>query len=297
MGRTPRPALVLLVTVSALVAGPMLAVTAPATAAAAATGVAVTARTGGGPLNVRSGPSTSYPRVSTIPDGRSFTVACQVSGQLVSGKVRRTARWDRLSTGRYIADAYAQRRVGVPACPVPSTGGAPASPPPPALPAPARATASQAAFILQAAAAAQRSMREQHVPASVTIAQAILESGWGTSGLTANDRNYFGIKCFAGFYGPVAVGCHRYKTTECDKKGRCTPQYADFRIYRSASDSFTDHGLFLVTNSRYAPAFRYSNNPKQFAIEIHKAGYATSPTYAAKLISIMDQYDLYRYNK
>ena len=129
----------------------------------------------------------------------------------------------------------------------------------------------------------------------MTIAQSILESGWGRSGLTRRDHSYFGIKCF-GTPGTIAVGCRTYATTECEGD-RCFPTTAAFRAYRNAAGSFADHGNFLKVNSRYQNAFKYSTNPDQFAREIHKAGYATSPSYANDLIALMKQYNLYRYDK
>jgi flagellar protein FlgJ len=133
------------------------------------------------------------------------------------------------------------------------------------------------------------------VPASVTIAQAIMESGWARRALSATDRNYFGIKCF-GDPGPIATGCHAYRTWECDSKGRCFTTTASFRAYATAADSYVDHGRFLRTNSRYAGAFRYNRNADEFARRIWKAGYATDPRYVAKLTGLMRQYHLYRFD-
>src|SRR5436305_927067 len=141
---------------------------------------------------------------------------------------------------------------------------------------------------------AQLGQRECNVPASVTIAQAILESGWGRSALTANDRNYFGIKCFNNDPGPIANGCHSYATYEC--LPTCLPTTATFRTYASATDSFRDHGRFLVVNDRYAPAFGYTDNADQFLYQIWKAGYATSPTYVQNVGGLMKQYNLYQYD-
>src|SRR5436853_386170 len=73
-------------------------------------------------------------------------------------------------------------------------------------------TMTNADFIAASVIPAQQSQREFRVPASVTIAQAILESGWGRSGLTVNDKNFFGIKCFTPVPGPISIGCHSYST-------------------------------------------------------------------------------------
>jgi flagellar protein FlgJ len=67
-------------------------------------------------------------------------------------------------------------------------------------------------------------------------------------------------------------------------------------VYRNVTDSIVDHGRFLVVNSRYKRAFAYRNNPDQFAVELKKAGYATSPTYAQNLQRLMRLYNLYRYD-
>ena len=151
-----------------------------------------------------------------------------------------------------------------------------------------------AQFIAAAVAPAQQGQREFQVPASVTIAQAILESGWGKSGLTRNDHNFFGIKCFNGVSGPIANGCHSYATYECEPN--CLPTTATFRTYANATDSFRDHGRFLVVNDRYAPAFAYTKDADQFLYQIWKAGYATSPTYPQNVGGLMKQYNLYQYD-
>ena len=130
--------------------------------------------------------------------------------------------------------------------------------------------------------------------AKVTIAQAILESGWGRSGLTKNDRNFFGIKCFNNVHGPIANGCHTYATYECLPV--CAPTTASFRTYASALDSFRDHGRFLFVNSRYLPAFAYTRDANQFLYQIWKAGYATSPTYYTNVKALMVRYNLYQYD-
>lgn len=249
--------------------------------------IRATVNSPGTPLNVRTGPGTSFDIMTTAPHGTNLVVSCQVSGQYIIGSVSRTARWDRLSNGRYVSDAYVAWSPARPAN-LKTCGQAPPTGPP-------GVPSTQAAFIAGAVEPAKASAREFRVPASVTIAQAILESGWGDSQLTRDDHNYFGIKCF-GTPGPIAVGCHTYDTHECDSDGSCYPTKASFRVYRDATDSFRDHGRFLVVNERYKSAFAFSNEPARFAVEIHRAGYATSPTYADNLIGLMRQYDLYRYD-
>ncbi|MDO4718828.1 MAG: glucosaminidase domain-containing protein, partial [Propionibacteriaceae bacterium] len=129
----------------------------------------------------------------------------------------------------------------------------------------------------------------------MTIAQAILESGWGESKLTKEANSFFGIKCFKRV-SPYQDGCYNIATKEYDSQGHSYGTSAWFRKYRSAERSVLDHGHFLRNNSRYANAFKYTNNPDRFAFEIHKAGYATDPGYTSLLISLMRQYNLYRYD-
>jgi len=149
-------------------------------------------------------------------------------------------------------------------------------------------------FINVAGPAAQVVMAEYQVPASVGTAQAILESNWGRSGLSTNDKNYFGFKCTsASNPGPIAISCHKYQTQECTPT--CHTVDAYFRVYASMTDSFRDYGRLLRSNSVYAPAFQYTDNPDQFAREIARH-YATDPDYATKVIGLMQNWNLYRFN-
>ena len=125
----------------------------------------------------------------------------------------------------------------------------------------------------------------------------MLESGWGESALSRDDHNFFGIKCFFHWGGPIATGCKAYKTFECDAKGKCWPETAEFRTYASLADPVRDHGRFLRVNDRYAGAFTFSGDGDAFAREIARAGYATNPKYADKIIALMRQYDLYRLDR
>jgi flagellar protein FlgJ len=256
------------------------------TATVAEASVGATIRTVTGAVKTRTGPTTKSTQVGTVANRARITIACRVTGEYVKGAVSRTTQWDRLTNGRYVSHAYV-RSGAIPVCPPP--------PPPPVavLSGPVGAM-TNTQFIAASAGPAQQGWREYGVPASVTMAQAILESGWGRSSLTANDRNYFGIKCFSTTPGPIHVGCHVYRTSECQPI--CLPTTASFRVYASITDSFRDHGRFLTVNSRYRPAFGYTRNANQFAIEIHKAGYATSPAYATNLINLMVRYNLYQFD-
>jgi flagellar protein FlgJ len=238
-------------------------------------GVAVAASGG---LNVRSGPGLGNGVVDLLGDGTPVDVACQAWGSSVDGN----ALWAQIGQARFVSDRYlawTPDRPWLPWC-----GQEPVTPAPP----------STTAFIAAAVSAAQDSQRSTKVPASVTIAQAILESGWGRSTLTRDDHNYFGMKCF-GDPGPVGLGCRQYATHECSSRD-CYPTHALFRAYRTAADSYLDHGVQLSTLPRYAEAMKYARDPDRFAREIHAAGYATSPTYADKLIDLMGRYGLYQYD-
>lgn len=146
-------------------------------------------------------------------------------------------------------------------------------------------------FIAVVAEAAQDSQRTTGVPASVTIAQAILESNWGNSVLAKRGLNFFGIKAKG---GPGSNGIIRLDTWEV-LRGVNTTVNDTFRAYKNIFDSIEDHGKFLRNNPRYSDAFR-AGDPKEFARRIHRAGYATDPGYSTKLIGIMDRYNLYRYD-
>jgi len=132
-------------------------------------------------------------------------------------------------------------------------------------------------FIAQIAPGAQACMRATKIPASVTIAQAAIESGWGTK---APGMNLFGIKADKSWAGPVAeFATHEYVG---DKKVSIVDR---FRAYTSWSDCLVDRGKFLLANKRYAPAFLHTDNAEQFTLAIAAAGYATDPGYAEKIIA------------
>ncbi|CAG9245768.1 LYZ2 domain-containing protein [Burkholderia diffusa] len=143
--------------------------------------------------------------------------------------------------------------------------------------------ATPAAFIEAIAPAARDCMRRTRVPASVTVAQAALESNWGkrTPGF-----NLFGIKADTLWHGPTTADV----THEVVHGQRITIT-AHFRAYDDWQGSIDDHAAFLAGNPRYAPAFACKSGP-DFAKAIAKAGYATDPQYADKLIAIMTAHRL-----
>lgn len=123
------------------------------------------------------------------------------------------------------------------------------------------------------------------IPAPITLAQGILESGAGKSGLTRNSNNHFGIKAMGGWNGAV------YHAWDDE------PQKSRFRVYSSAAESFRDHSLFLKNNGRYRSLFSKSvYDYRGWAIGLQKAGYATATNYAAALIGFIDSYRLYAIN-
>lgn len=150
----------------------------------------------------------------------------------------------------------------------------------------------QEQFIASIAEAAVESTYATGVPASVTIAQAILESYWGSSRLAREANNYFGIKAQT---RSGSAGSVRFDVWEVIG-GRNVMQSQAFRAYKTVAESFVDHGVFFVENGRYARAMAVKDDPRQFAREVNRAGYATDPSYASKLIGLMDRYDLYRYD-
>ena len=334
----------------------------PAASANAATTGRANVRSSIG-LNIRSGPSQGFKILSHLNNGAKVTVACEVTGQQIAGTQRTTARWNKLTGGGYVSDAYLawiSSRAAVPNCADGSTPtarvlvgtllnvrAAPSlkakivgrlspgtklavqcrawgqtvngdaiwyrigkgrfvaeryvrwTPSKPSLlycgqAKPDKPASTNAKFIAGIVKAAQASKRKYRVPASVTMAQAILESNWGRSALSRNEHNYFGMKCF-GSPGPIAIGCATYSTHECSGT-HCFGIRDSFRVYRNETDSFADHGRQLSTLARYKTAMKYVSNPNRFAIELQRAGYATSPTYAKKLIALMKKYNLYRYD-
>lgn len=155
-------------------------------------------------------------------------------------------------------------------------------------------TSSNAAFIKSIAPLAQASQKKYGVPASVAMAQAILESGWGKSSLTRKGNAFFGIKCSA--KSKYANGCMNVRTREV-YNGKEAYIRDGFRTYPKVQNSFYDHGLFLRSNGRYSKAFKYQKSPNQFIREVHKAGYATDPNYTKLIVGIMKSNNLYKYDK
>ena len=138
-------------------------------------------------------------------------------------------------------------------------------------------------YIKQYRSVAVREMKKYGIPASITLAQGLLESNAGESSLSRRSNNHFGIKCH-GWRGRSV----RYTD---DAPNEC------FRAYDRPEDSYRDHSLFLSSNDRYASLFRLSpNDYKGWAYGLKRAGYATSNTYAQTLVFIIELYKLYEYD-
>ena len=127
-------------------------------------------------------------------------------------------------------------------------------------------------------------MEKYNIPASITLAQGILESGNGLSTLAKKSNNHFGIKCHSGWKGKRVYH-------DDDKKGEC------FRKYPTPEGSFNDHSIFLTGRGRYEFLFDLKpDDYKAWAKGLKKAGYATDRKYPKKLISFIETFELYKYD-
>ena len=128
-------------------------------------------------------------------------------------------------------------------------------------------------------------MKKYHIPASITLAQGLLESGAGQSTLARKSNNHFGIKCGGDWTGKTV-------SHDDDARGEC------FRAYKHPKDSYEDHSKFLAGRPRYASLFKLKiTDYKGWARGLKKAGYATNPRYADQLIGIIELYELYKYDE
>ncbi|TLX72260.1 LysM peptidoglycan-binding domain-containing protein [Labilibacter sediminis] len=131
---------------------------------------------------------------------------------------------------------------------------------------------------------AVKEMKRVGIPASITLAQGMLESGNGNSNLARRSNNHFGIKCHSDWNGKKVYH-------DDDRKGEC------FRKYKNVYDSYIDHSDFLTGKTRYASLFELKTTDyKGWAKGLKKAGYATDPKYAHRLIHIIEENDLERFD-
>ncbi len=141
------------------------------------------------------------------------------------------------------------------------------------------------AYIKKYRKIAVKEMKQYGIPASITLAQGILESGNGKSRLAVKGKNHFGIKCTSDWTG-------RKIREDDDKKNEC------FRRYRKAEHSYRDHSEFIAKRDRYKFLFDYDKQDyKAWANGLKKAGYATNPNYPQLLIRLIERYDLDDYDK
>lgn len=127
-------------------------------------------------------------------------------------------------------------------------------------------------------------MELHRIPASITLAQGLLESGAGNSELAKKSNNHFGIKCGSNWFGPTTSHFD-------DGRNEC------FRVYATVKESYEDHSQFLK-KERYGRLFRLSPvDYKGWARGLKSCGYATSPTYADRLINLIELYELNRFDR
>jgi flagellum-specific peptidoglycan hydrolase FlgJ len=139
-------------------------------------------------------------------------------------------------------------------------------------------------YIEKYRAVAIDNMNNYNIPASITLAQGILESGCGTSTLSFSANNHFGIKCHTNWEGESV-------THTDDAPDEC------FRKYKNPRDSFRDHSLFLTSRKWYEPLFELDiKDYKSWSYGLKKSGYATDSKYPQKLISIIERYKLHQYD-
>ncbi|QOG02258.1 glucosaminidase domain-containing protein [Flavobacterium sp. MDT1-60] len=139
-------------------------------------------------------------------------------------------------------------------------------------------------YVLQYKDIAMGNMQKYGIPASIILAQGILESGAGKGDLAVEANNHFGIKCHKDWLGQ-SVRHDDDSAQEC------------FRKYTEAADSYRDHALFLVGKNRYASLFTYEKDDyKAWAKGLRACGYATDPNYPDKLISYIERYNLHQYD-
>jgi flagellum-specific peptidoglycan hydrolase FlgJ len=140
-------------------------------------------------------------------------------------------------------------------------------------------------YIEKFAPIAVREMHLHNIPASITLAQGVLESGSGRSELALKSNNHFGIKCHTTWTGESV-------THDDDEKGEC------FRKYQYPETSYDDHSAFLTQRKRYEFLFSFGTSDyKKWARGLRDAGYATDKQYPEKLIKIIEDYKLYEFDK
>ena len=134
-------------------------------------------------------------------------------------------------------------------------------------------------------------MHRSGIPASITLAQALHESGVGGSDLAVHANNHFGIKCKSYWRGQT----YNHRDDDYDAKGNLIKSC--FRSYETVIDSYVDHSNFLTQSAHYSDLFGYDKTDyKRWAFGLKNCGYATDPQYAFKLIDKIEKYQLHQYD-
>ena len=133
-------------------------------------------------------------------------------------------------------------------------------------------------------------MDRSGIPASIILAQGILESNNGNSRLARNSNNHFGIKCKSYWTGDK----YYHYDDDFDQNGKLIQSC--FRSYNSVKDSYKDHSNFLLQSTRYANLFLLDKNYKKWSHGLKRSGYATDPKYAEKLIKVIERNKLYEFD-
>jgi flagellum-specific peptidoglycan hydrolase FlgJ len=249
--------------------------------AAAFTGSGGIPGAGGAPVRtVSAGRTASVPGllpVSASPGTTLSRGAALIPGASPSPRARAAApAVPRATVPHATAPAApAAPRTGTPRTGSPSQGNGPA-------------TSAQRAFIAGLVPGAVAAQQKYGVPASVTIAQAIDESGWGQSSLAAQNHNLFGIKG-AGPAGSVTLPTQEFEG------GAWVTTGAQFAAYHNDAESIAGHAQLLATSGYYTKAMADRANPDAFANDLTGV-YATDPSYGANLIALMKTYNLYQYD-
>lgn len=132
---------------------------------------------------------------------------------------------------------------------------------------------------------AMQEMKDYRIPASITLAQGILESASGNSELARKANNHFGIKCHLEWDGKTFI-------MDDDRANEC------FRVYENPLESYKDHSVFLATRDRYARLFDLDIlDYKGWAKGLKEAGYATNPRYPELLVNIIEEFELFNYDR
>lgn len=148
------------------------------------------------------------------------------------------------------------------------------------------------AYISDVSILAIEEMKNSGIPASIKIAQSIVETSWGKSDLALRANNYFGIKCKSWWTGDT------YYKVDDDRDADGELMLSCFRAYSSMEESFLDHSEFLQVSPFYKSLFQLKPfDYKGWAMGLKECGYATDKSYPTKLINLIETYKLYEYDK